>query len=189
MRKNWTISGIVVFVSLLAVPASGFNLPEYSLGQVVYVPASFQNVSTTGQTSSSRLYIRNIDRKKNIVVKAVKFLNPDGQVVKNLLDGLDCFGNPIGPTTVPLSPLQTTTFITRTSTVCVPQYPLDGGRPAWIVEWESVDGSWTVAPHVSASTDILTPTTVYGLPPGSFPSVVIDAESMASGTVLSEKRY
>ena len=188
MMRKWMILSLTSFAMVFSLPAFGFDLLNFSQGQVVYVPSSFQNVSTTGQTSASRLYIRNIDQKKNIVVKSVKFLNPDGQVVKNLLDGFDCVGNPGGPTSVLLSSLQTTTFVTRTSTVCVAQYPLDGGRPAWLVEWESTYGQWVVAPLISASADILTPTYVYGFA-GPFPSVIIDAESTFSGTVLSEKRF
>jgi hypothetical protein len=177
---------VVSLVFILTMPAFGFDLPKQSFGQVVYVPASWQNISTTGQTSSSRLYIRNIDRRKNIVVKSVKFLDPDGNVVKDLLDGRDCAGVFTGPTSVSLNPLHTTSFITRITTVCVPQFPLDGGRPAWLVEWEAADRSYAVAPLISATADVLTPTSIYGFTGPPF--VIIDAESSAGGTVLSEKR-
>jgi hypothetical protein len=63
---------------------------------------------------------------------------------------------------------------------------LDGGRPAWLVEWEVADRSYAVAPLISATADVLTPTSVYGFTGPPF--AIIDAESSAGGTVLSEKR-
>lgn len=197
MKKRTLIVIVASLTMISTLPASGFELPKYSLGQIVYLPASYINISTTGQTTASRLVIRNIDQKKDIVIRSVKFLDPNGNLVKNLLDGYDCSNAPAGPTSVTLHPLQTTSFVTRSNTVCVLQYPLDawwsggppdtlGGRPAWLVEWETTSGTWAVAPLVSATQDILTPKSTYIQ---GTAGAVIDAESVFSGTVLSEKRF
>jgi hypothetical protein len=185
MKKCFTLmvaSAALVF-ALSAFASNGASL---SHGQVVYVGATWQDISSTGQFSTSRLVIRNIDQSNSIIVQSVIFLDPDGQFVKNLLDGLDCNGSPTGgPTSVTLNPLQTTSFVTRDTTVCVPRYPLDGGRPAWLVEWKSINKKGVVPPNIGASNDILTPTSIYGH--SGFPTLIIDAESRGQGTVLIEK--
>jgi hypothetical protein len=175
------------FVLIFAL--SAFALPNPTItsqGQVVYVGATWQDISSTGQISTSRLVIRNIDQNNSIIVNSVVFLDPDGDVVKNLLDGFDCNGNPTGgPTSVTLNPLQTTSFVTRDTTVCVSRYPQDGGRPAWLVEWNSINKKEVVAPTIGTSLDILTPTSIYGH--SGFPTFIIDAETRAGGIVLIEK--
>lgn len=178
---------LVLTLSAIAFPlsATASDLPTQSRGQVVYVPATWQNIHTTGQTSASRLVVRNLDQANLILVKSVVFLDPDGQFVKNLLDGLNCAGDPSGgPTSITLNPMQTTSFVTRLSTVCVPQFPLDGGRPAWLVDWEAADGKGATPPRITATEDILTPTAIYG---HGGVGVIIDSDSVVPGTVLVEK--
>src|SRR4030067_1426360 len=98
---------VLALVSLVLIFShSAFALE--SMGQTVYVGSSWNDITTTGQNTTSRLVIRNLDQRRNIVIKSVTFLDPDGVPVKNLIEGFACTtGQPPGPypTSITLLPL------------------------------------------------------------------------------------
>ncbi|MFH1351021.1 MAG: DUF3124 domain-containing protein [Pseudomonadota bacterium] len=66
--------------------------------------------------------IRNVDPATSITINSIKFYNPLGQLEVSF---------PAAPVT--LSPLETTTVSTKNMSL----YPAEGGRPFFIVEWQT----------------------------------------------------
>lgn len=186
MKKCFVLL-VASFVLGFALSAFAINPLMISKGQVVSVPATWLDITSTGQISSSRLVIRNIDPFNNpIVVYGILFVDTLGHITKNLLDGRDCAGNPTGgATSVNLGSFQSTSFVTSETTVCVSRFPQsDVGRPSWLVYWDSVKGNKIVAPSIGATIDILTPTFIYGHE--GTPFYIIDSSNSVSGTVVSD---
>jgi hypothetical protein len=182
--KKCFILVAVSFVLVFAHSAFALNPLVTSRGETVYVPASWHEITSTGQLTTSRLVIRNIDPSGAIIqIYSVAFIGVDGIAIKNLMDGHDCDGNPTA-LTINLGPFQSTSFTITTG--CIPRYPQsEVRRPGWLVDWVAVNKKDTIEPSIGALIDILTPTYIYGHT--GTPFFVIDAESSVAGTVIVVK--
>ncbi len=162
----------VTFLLLLAFSLSlatgALALCQQSRGQTVIVPASYNDVSV-GQTEIilCRLIIRNIDREKSMTLTSVGFYSPQGAWVKEFLTS-----------PVIIGPLASVTYLASGATLGgIPPYNMNGGRPSFIVKWESTASM--CAPSISVAHFIMHQysETVWGE----------EAESSSLGIVLEEK--
>ena len=128
MRKRFFFLSIVLCLAFLVSPALAGGKVDKSTGQVVYVSATWNDCSTpyTTEFAISRLIVRNRDRDRSITLNSVAVYGPDGQFVKELLGE-----------EITLGPLASTSFVCSGSTLGVPPWPIEGGRPLFLVEWES----------------------------------------------------
>ena len=128
MSKRYGILLVLFSALLWSAGVSAKDVPRASKG-TVYVPASYQELfinSAVTQRIVSRLFIRNTDMDNSISVNSVRFYDPDGNYVwEYVIDSMI------------LSPLASTSFAANSSTLSVPPYPQDGGRPFFIVEWSA----------------------------------------------------
>ena len=128
MSKRYGILLVLFSALLWSAGVSAKDVPRASKG-TVYVPASYQELfinSAVTQRIVSRLFIRNTDMDNSISVNSVRFYDPDGNFVwEYVIDSMI------------LSPLASTSFAANSSTLPVPPYPQDGGRPFFIVEWSA----------------------------------------------------
>lgn len=185
--KKCLVLLVAFFVLIFTHSALASNPIMISKGQTVSVPATWQDITSTGQLSSSRLVIRNIDQHNNSInVFAILFVDTNGQIIKNLLDGKDCDGNPTGGATrFSLGSNQSTSFVTSETTVCVPRFPQsDVGRPSWLVLWQAANSKTMVAPSIGATINIFTPTFIYGHEGPPF--YIIETNDSVPGTVVIE---
>ena len=112
---------IFLSTSVFAGKATG----NKSLGQTVYVPASYN--SHPVHDYYTRIAIRNIDPAGKITVTSVAFYDPDGNWVKEfLVADLD------------IDSWSSKTYAASPNTLNqLARYPREGGRPFFIVKWEA----------------------------------------------------
>ena len=149
MRKTWAVlfgMGLVVLLACDSAQAvwdtSGQVEKEWnesntvkSFGQVVHVVASYQcnnwdNMYQRcyGDSSRTRLVIRNLDPTNSIEIESIRWGTPDGFIVEELLD-----------VPVSLNPFASTSLLTTSHTISLPPFSFDGGRPFFIIEWTSYE--------------------------------------------------
>lgn len=186
--KKFSVLVAVSFVLVFAHSVFATDPVMMSKGQTVYVPATWQEITSNNQRTSSRLVIRSIDPQNSITVENVLFFESGtGQFTKNLLDGKDCNGDPNGGlTNVVLGGGSSISFVTSEETVCVERAPQSElGRPFWLVEWRSTSGRSVIAPMIGGSIDILTHTSVFGHT--GTPYYIVQSNSPVEGVVIKEK--
>jgi len=131
MYKRYGNLIVLTMAMLWSVGVLADNVGKASHG-TVYVPASWQTspyttpVGGVNQYIVSRLVIRNTDMNNSITLNSVRFHGPEGEFVHEFVT------DPIT-----LSALSSTSFLTNSSSLGIPAYPTDGGRPSFIVEWSA----------------------------------------------------
>ena len=141
MKKLLMVLSIIVTLALLVMPAfpkdkdsdDGKNQNiQTSRGQTLYVPAIYVDFSYQGvlaQIGNSRLIIRNIDPETPITVLLADFYSPAGDLVHSYIEE---------PVTV--EPFASITYAATPSALNnLALYDKDGGRPFFLVKWESND--------------------------------------------------
>ena len=165
--KKIALIGIILLTTVLFSSSLFAGMVEKSRGQVVVAGVGYTNFSngSINQSSSTRITIRNIDPDNIITVTSIKFYNPDGVMVLEYLD------EPIE-----IGPLASKTFLAATTTLPIPPYDKDEGRPCFIVEWQA---DTRVMPATILSNIAIVRITDAGY--------VIDAMVSVDSTVIKEK--
>jgi hypothetical protein len=133
MKKVWVFFGMLVVLCMGVLIAQQPAYAETTLkkvkAQTVYVPATFQ--FWPGQTSATRVVIRNIDPDATITLTSVAFYyNGEEGIVKEFVV------SPLG-----VAPWDSVSYHTKAIDITeVPLYGVDdwnGRRPFFVVKWET----------------------------------------------------
>ena len=152
----------------LSMATGAFALCQQSIGQTIIVAASYNDISAgQKEVAVCRLIVRNIDRQKSMTLTSACFYSPQGTQVKEFVT-----------TAVTIGPLASVSYVVYGATLPgIPIYSKDGGRPSFIVKWQSTASM--CAPIISVAHFIMR----------QYSATVWGQEAMASslGTVLEEK--
>ncbi|MDZ7700109.1 MAG: DUF3124 domain-containing protein [Deltaproteobacteria bacterium] len=143
MKKLWLVVGLLFCVSLPG--SAAFALPEeYSSGQVVYVPAAFNEMVPGLQTAGSVISVRNINMEpfQWIQVSSVAFYGPNGELVKEFLDA-----------PVVVNSLASISFMATEETLGIAPFPMTDGMPSWVIHWNMNQNitTWPLAPVIETT--------------------------------------
>jgi Protein of unknown function (DUF3124) len=172
MKKSAILMSVALCL-ILAATAFGGDKVKRVKGQTVFTPTMWSDYSYTTPGGSpvtqffvGRLVVRSRDPENSIIVKSIKFYDPDGALVTDFLES----GEQI------LGPLASWSWSSSQSGV--PPYDRSiPGRPCFIVKWEADKAVF--APGIGVG---LTSVVIHG--PGAMD---ITSIGILSGSVIKEK--
>jgi hypothetical protein len=137
-----------------------------STGQTVYVPAAHYDLTKYDeagnplltQIATSKLYVRNVDPCKSLVLVSVELYDPEGQFVKEYLDE---------PETV--NPLASVTFSMQG--IELYDRPAGRGGPCFVVKWRARPDERVIKPMMGTGVSFMTP----GQVPGTWEILAADS--------------
>ena len=132
MKKTVILISVVLCLILLATTAFAAKPVDVSRGQLVFVGASYNDLSymrdgqVINQFTTTKLFIRNIDLERPITVLSVDFYGPDGALVHEYVD-----------TPIVIDPLTAAEFVTSFPVLGESPYELGAGQPCFLVKWKA----------------------------------------------------
>ena len=121
---------ISVVISSPALAKDSYT--NWSSGQVVHLVASYQcykdseNLCQNRDTSRTRFHVRNLSPTNSIQIDSIKWGNPDGAIVEELIDA-----------PITLEAFASMSMITSPDTIETPPFDFNDGRPFFLIEWSS----------------------------------------------------
>ena len=132
MKKTVILISVVLCLILLATTAFAAKPVDVSRGQLVFVGASYNDLSymrdgqVINQFTTTKLFIRNIDLERPITVLSVDFYGPDGALVHEYVD-----------TPIVIDPLTAAEFVTSFPVLGRPVFEAGEGVPCFLVKWKA----------------------------------------------------
>ncbi len=157
MKKFYILITLIgIIITLSAFSERSLSISR-STGQTVYVPATFVKFfygspepggQPRKETTATRLIIRNLDRKNTLRLISVDYYDPTGTLVKQYIDN-----------EVQIAPFHSVTYLASQGELGITPFPVEGGRPFFLVKWSSIAGKRISQPIIESARLITGPDT------------------------------